>query len=111
MDRHLAESLGSIPSAKHKRLMSSGVATATSRMGLPIPAPASAPTDDGVPRRVPGSTAAFTLTQIRDLYIPPDWHSDDHAPMPGVVGRGRRPDMFACGYHRGRCEGRCRLLC
>ena len=28
--------------------------------------------DDGVPRRVPGSSAAFTLTQIRDLFKAPD---------------------------------------
>jgi len=63
----------------------------------PIQPPGKPPPDDGIPRRIPGSTAAFTLTQIRDLYVPPDWHPGDHPPMPGVVGRGRKPDLFACG--------------
>ena len=54
--------------------------------------------DDGRPRRVVGSTEAFTLTHIRDLFNPPDWHPDDHPPMPEVVGRGRKPAVYACGY-------------
>src|SRR5262245_13603845 len=36
------------------------------------------PPDDGVPRRVPNSAAAFTLTQIRDRNFSPDWHPEDH---------------------------------
>jgi cytochrome c553 len=56
------------------------------------------PPDDGVPRRVPGSTAAFTLTQIRDLFKAPDWHPDDHPAMPEIVAAGRKPGVFACGY-------------
>jgi len=73
----------------------------------PFQPAASAPADDGVPRRVPGSAAAITLTQIRDLYVAPDWHPDDHPPMAGVVGRGRKPDMFACGYcHYPNGQGR-----
>jgi cytochrome c553 len=65
------------------------------------------PPDDGVPRHVPGSTAAITLTEIRDLFVAPDWHPGDHPPMPGVVGRGRKPDMFACGYcHYPNGQGR-----
>lgn len=63
--------------------------------------------DDGVPRRVPESAAAITLTQVRDLYTAPDWHPTDHPPMPGVVGIGRKPDMFACGYcHYPNGQGR-----
>jgi cytochrome c553 len=54
--------------------------------------------DDGLPRRVPGSSASFTLTQIRDLYSAPDWHPDDHPAMPGVVGTGSKPGVFACAY-------------
>ncbi len=54
--------------------------------------------DDGIPRRVPGSAAAFTLTQIRDLFKVPDWHPDDHPPMPEIVANGRKPGVFACGY-------------
>ena len=73
----------------------------------PIQPPATPPPDDGVPRRVPGSSVALTLTQIRDLYVPPDWHPDDHPPMPGVVGHGRKPKTFACGYcHYPNGQGR-----
>jgi cytochrome c553 len=59
------------------------------------------PVDDGRPRRVPDSTAAFTLTQLRDLFAAPDWHPSDHPEMPEVVARGRKPAVFACGFcHR-----------
>ena len=54
--------------------------------------------DDGVPRHVPNSAAAYTLTQIRDLFNPPDWHPDDHPAMPTVVGQGSKPGQFACGF-------------
>ena len=54
--------------------------------------------DDGTLRRVPGSSVAFTLTQIRDLFTVPDWHPDDHPPMPEVVRYGAKPGVFACGY-------------
>ena len=53
--------------------------------------------DDGVPRHVPDSTAAFTITQERDLFFAPDWHPDDHPSMPDVVAHGRPPDVRACG--------------
>jgi cytochrome c553 len=69
--------------------------------------PVQPPPDDGVPRHVPGSTVAFSLTQLRDLYTAPDWHPGDHQPLPGVVGRGRKPDLFACGYcHYPNGQGR-----
>jgi cytochrome c553 len=57
--------------------------------------------DDGSIRRVPGSTAGFTLTQVRDLFAAPDWHPGDHPPMPSIVASGRKPDVMACGVcHR-----------
>lgn len=57
--------------------------------------------DDGTIRHVPDSTAGFTLTQLRDLFAAPDWHPDDHPPMPEIVARGRKPEVFACGVcHR-----------
>jgi cytochrome c553 len=60
-----------------------------------------APPDDGTPRRVPDSNLMLTLTQVRDLFLSPDWHPDDHPPQPEVVARGRKPDVFACGFcHR-----------
>jgi cytochrome c553 len=60
-----------------------------------------APPDDGTPRKVPGSGVTMTLTQVRDLFFSPDWHPTDHPPQPEVVARGRKPDVFACGFcHR-----------
>jgi len=57
--------------------------------------------DDGAPRRVPDSTATYTLSQLRDRFIAPDWHPAEYPPMPEVVARGRKPDVFACGFcHR-----------
>lgn len=57
--------------------------------------------DDGAPRRVPGSEVTYTLGQVRDRFVAPDWHPADHPPMPEVVARGRKPGVFACGYcHR-----------
>src|SRR6202041_3973887 len=62
--------------------------------------------DDGVPRHVPDSKAAFTITQERDLYFVPDWHPEDHPAMPGVVAHGRLPDVRACGScHRAEGTG------
>src|ERR1700720_1670290 len=65
-----------------------------------------APSDDGVPRHVPDSTASFTITQERDLFFVPDWHPKDHPPMPDVVVHGRQPDVRACGScHRAEGTG------
>jgi cytochrome c553 len=59
------------------------------------------PTDDGRLRHVPDSAAGWTLTQLRDLFFAPDWHPEDHPVMPEVVARGRKPDVYACGFcHR-----------
>src|SRR5262245_33361163 len=64
------------------------------------------PPDDGSLRRVPDSNAAFTLTQVRDLFFAPDWHPSDHPPMPDIVARGRKPDVFTCGVcHRADGSG------
>jgi hypothetical protein len=49
----------------------------------PVNPPDFKPTpDDGTLRRVPGSTATYTLTQLRDRFIAPDWHPDDILPCP-----------------------------
>ncbi len=53
---------------------------------------------DNTPQHVPGSTAAFTLAQIADLFRVPDWFPEDHPPMPPVVAHGHKPDVYACGY-------------
>jgi len=62
--------------------------------------------DDGTLRRVPGSRAAFTLTQLRDRFFAPVWHPGDQPPLPEVVASGRNPDVFACGFcHRANGPG------
>lgn len=59
------------------------------------------PADDGTVRRVPGSKAGYTLTQLRDRFLAPDWHPADYPALPEIVARGRKPDVFACGFcHR-----------
>jgi len=65
-----------------------------------------APADDGSQRHVPGSDVTFTLTQARNSFLSPDWHPNDHPPLPEVVAHGRKPDVFACGYcHRAEGTG------
>ena len=62
--------------------------------------------DDGSALQVPDSDARFTLNQIRDLNFCPDWHPDDHPPMPEIVARGRKPAVLACGScHRADGSG------
>src|SRR5258706_14138735 len=57
--------------------------------------------DDGVARRVQGSSASYTLTQLRDRFIGPVWHPKEHPALPSIVAQGRKPDVFACGFcHR-----------
>ena len=56
-----------------------------------------APPDDGKPHQLPGSDVSYTWTQIRDLYSAKDWFPDQSRPMPEIVARGRKPDVFACG--------------
>ncbi len=64
------------------------------------------PADDGSLRHVPGSSAAFTLTQVRDSFLSPDWHPGNHPPLPEIVAHGRKPEVFACGYcHRAEGTG------
>jgi cytochrome c553 len=52
----------------------------------------------GTIEHVPGSAETFTLKQVQDLYNVPDWHPDEHPPMPAAVAQGRRPGAYACGY-------------
>lgn len=64
------------------------------------------PPADDVLHRVPASTATFSWKQARDLFFAPDWHPEDHPPMPDVVARGRKPDVRACGScHRAEGTG------
>jgi cytochrome c553 len=73
--------------------------------GAPRAASPAPPADDGAPRHVPESTAAFTLVQLRDAFAIADWFPADHPVAPDVVLKGRRPDVRACGlchYPNGR---------
>ena len=74
--------------------------TATSDLTWAFPAPSKdAPksSDDGTPKRIPGSTLSFTQQQIDgDPFNPPDWFPDQHAKPPDIVAHGRRPAQ-ACG--------------
>jgi cytochrome c553 len=57
--------------------------------------------------RLLNSSAVFTRAQLTDRFAAPDWYPSSHAPMPGVVARGRAPDLFACGYcHTPAGQGR-----
>jgi cytochrome c553 len=59
------------------------------------------PADDGSTRHVTGSSAGFTLSEIRDLFVARDWLPEAHQPMPQVVALGRKPDLRPCGVcHR-----------
>jgi cytochrome c553 len=55
------------------------------------------PPPDDKPNPLVGSNATFSWKQARDLFFAPDWHPDDHAPMPEIVANGRKPDVRACG--------------
>jgi cytochrome c553 len=59
---------------------------------------AATPFDSVTPRRVPGSTVAYTDLRAHDRFNVPDWYPDSHPAMPDIVARGRRPAVWACGY-------------
>jgi len=64
------------------------------------------PPDDGSVKRVPDSSATFSIGQIRDRFFTKDWHPSDHPAMPEIVARGRKPDVLACGHcHRADGSG------
>lgn len=57
--------------------------------------------DDGTLRAVPASPVTMTLSQTRDRFSAPDWRPLERPAMPEVVARGRKPNVYACGYcHR-----------
>jgi cytochrome c553 len=65
----------------------------------PPPTPGATPAPpDPAPKQVPGSTLSLTIAQTRDAYNPPDWHPNDHPPMPDAVAHGRPKEMRACGF-------------
>jgi cytochrome c553 len=58
-------------------------------------------------KRVPGSTQAFTLAQIRDFFNVADWFPNDHPVPPDVILHGRAPHVRGCGLcHMPNGKGR-----
>jgi cytochrome c553 len=68
---------------------------------FPVSAPAApgarALKDDGTLFHVPDSDVALTRTQIEGRDALPDWHPNDHPPMPDIVKKGRE-GVRACAY-------------
>lgn len=72
-------------------------------------APPGTPRPTGGPQIVhlPGSSAAFTLSQVRDRFSVADWYPGDHPKMPDFVMHGHKSEIPACGYcHLPNGEGR-----
>ncbi len=66
-----------------------------------------APVSLDAPLHIAGSNAAFTPTQIGNLFAVPDWRPEEHPAMPSIVSGGRKPDVMACGYcHLPTANGR-----
>ena len=55
------------------------------------------PPPSDTPNTLPGSSAAFSWKQARDLFVALDWHPDAHPAMPDIVASGRKPEVRACG--------------
>jgi cytochrome c553 len=47
---------------------------------------------------VPGSAVKLTRAQIGGRPVVPDWHPNDHPPMPDIVAKGRGNEVRACGF-------------
>src|SRR6202021_3486373 len=72
------------------------------RNGPPKPLP-----DNGELLHVPGSNVGVPVRAITDRFGAVDWHPDQHSLMPEVVGHGRKPDVYACGFcHYPNGQGR-----
>jgi cytochrome c553 len=68
-------------------------------VAAPAPAGAIAPKDDGHLRHVPDSSVALALKDFTaHVTAVPDWHPEDHPPMPIIVSVGREPAVWACAY-------------
>ena len=63
----------------------------------PTSANAEAPDPDEVVT-VPGSSVSMPRSAININNGPPDWHPDDHPPMPELVAKGGGDGVVACGY-------------
>ena len=63
--------------------------------------------DDVEQLGIPDSPEKYTLARINDPFNPPDWHPNDHIPMPEIVAKGRKPSVTACAFcHTPTGQGR-----
>ncbi len=53
--------------------------------------------EENTPKQIPGSSKSYTPSQIDDLFNPPDWFPDEHAPAPSIVAKGIPKTVQACG--------------
>jgi cytochrome c553 len=71
------------------------------------PQPPPPPPDDKELLTLSHSKESFTAARIADHFNPPDWHPEDHGPMPDIVAKGRKPDVIACAFcHTPTGQGR-----
>lgn len=71
------------------------------------PSNGAAKAPDNRPRHVPGSDAAFTVSQVDDFFNVPDWHPAAHPAMPDIVLHGKKPELYPCSYcHLPNGQGR-----
>jgi cytochrome c553 len=54
------------------------------------------PPETGALKHVPGSSKAYTQSQIDSINDPPDWFPDTHPAMPQIVAHGRGKEVRAC---------------
>ena len=65
----------------------------------PPAAPGAAqPPVSNVEIHLPGASNSYAPSEVRNLFLPPDWRPEDHPPMPNIVAFGRKPAVQACGY-------------
>jgi cytochrome c553 len=62
--------------------------------------------DDGIKRKLSGSSKSFTRNEAYFDYGPADWYPEDHPTMPDVVARGKQGDgvraCALCHYPNGQ---------
>jgi cytochrome c553 len=63
---------------------------------FPEPSPDFPPEDLTKVKHLPGSTKSYTQGEIDNIYTPPDWYPDEHAPYPNVVARGEGKATPGC---------------
>jgi cytochrome c553 len=63
---------------------------------FPEPSPDFPSEDNSVVKHLPGSTRSYTQGQVDDIFNPPDWYPEEHAPYPKVVAKGEGKATPGC---------------